>query len=53
MQAIPDFMLVFTTSTQHAPTGIYLNKHLNNVHLHPIIFALYSTTTNPHSIILK
>jgi hypothetical protein len=52
-RAIPDFMLTFTTSTQHATNGIYLNKHLNNVHLHLTIAALYSTSTNPHSIILK
>jgi hypothetical protein len=51
--AIPDFMLTFTTSTQHATKGIHLNKHLNNVHQHPIIAALYSTTTNPHSINLN
>jgi hypothetical protein len=44
-RAIPDFMLTFTTSTQHATNGIYLNKQLNNVHLHPTIAALYSTTT--------
>ena len=30
---IPDFMLTFTTSTRHTTNGIYLNKHLNNVHL--------------------
>jgi hypothetical protein len=46
-------MLAFTSSTQHATNRIYLNKHLNNVHLHPTISALYSMTTNPHSIILK
>ena len=38
---IPDFMLTFTTSTRHATNGIYLNKHLNNVYLHPTITALY------------
>jgi hypothetical protein len=52
-QAIPDFMLAFTSSTRHATKGIYLNKHLNNVHIHSTIPVLYSTTTNPHSIILK
>jgi hypothetical protein len=52
-RAIPDFMLVFTSSTRHATNGIYLNKNLNNVHLHPTISALYSMTANPHSIILK
>jgi hypothetical protein len=52
-RAIPDFMLTFSTSTQHATNRIFLNKHLNNVHLHPTISALYSTTTNPHSLILK
>jgi hypothetical protein len=46
-------MLTFTTSIRHATNGIYLNKHLINVHIHPTIAALYSTTTNPHSIILK
>jgi hypothetical protein len=51
--AIPDFMLTLTTSTQHAANRIYLNKHLNNVHIHPTIAALYSTNTNPHSLILK
>jgi hypothetical protein len=40
-RAIPDFMLTFTTSIRHATNGIYLNKHLNNVHLHPTITALY------------
>ena len=44
-------MLTFTSFT--ATNGIYLNKHLNNVHLYPTIAALYSTTTNPHSLILK
>jgi hypothetical protein len=39
--AIPDFMLTFTTSTRHATNGIHLNKHLNNVHLHPTIATLY------------
>jgi hypothetical protein len=34
-RAIPDFMLTFTTSTRHVTNGIYLNKHLNNVHLDP------------------
>ena len=43
----------FTASTRHATNGIYLIKHLNNVHLHPTIAALYSTTNNPHSLILK
>jgi hypothetical protein len=52
-RAIPDFMLTFTTSTRHTTNGIYLNKHLNNDHLNPTIAALYSTTTNPHSLILK
>jgi hypothetical protein len=52
-RAIPDFMLTFTTSTRHATNRIFLHKHLNNVHLHPTISALYSTTTNPHSLILK
>ena len=37
---IPDFMLTFTTSTPHATNRIHLNKHLNNVHLHPIMAAL-------------
>ena len=46
-------MITFTTSTRHATNGIYLNKYLNSVHLHSTIVALYSTTTNPHSIILK
>ena len=50
-RAIPDFMLTFTTSTRHATNRMYLNKHLNNVHLHPTIAALYSTNTNPHSLI--
>ena len=40
-------------STRHATSGIFLNKHLNNVHIHPTISALYSTTTNPHSLILR
>ena len=40
-RAIPDFMLTFTTSIRHTTNGIYLNKHLNNVHLHPTIAALY------------
>ena len=55
IRAIPDFMLTFTftASTRHATNGIYLIKHLNNVHLHPTIAALYSTTNNPHSLILK
>jgi hypothetical protein len=52
-RAIPDFMLTLTTSIRHATNGIYLNKQLNNVHLHPTIAALYSITTNPHSLILK
>ena len=52
-RAIPDFILTFTTSTRHATKGIYLNKHLNNVHLHPTIAELYSTTNNTESIILK
>jgi hypothetical protein len=51
--AIPDFILTFTTSTRHVTNIIYLNKHLNNVYLHPTISALYSTRTNPHSLILK
>jgi hypothetical protein len=38
--AIPDFMLTFTTSTPHSTNRIHLNKHLNNVHLHPIMAAL-------------
>jgi hypothetical protein len=46
-------MLTFTTSTHHATNGIHLNKHLNNIHLHPTIAALYSTTTDPHSTMLK
>ena len=52
-RAIPDFILTFTTSTRHATRGIHLNKHLNNVHLHPTIAELYSTTINPDSLILK
>jgi hypothetical protein len=52
-RAIPDFMLTFTTSTRHATNGIYLNKHLNNIHLDPTIATLYSTITNPLSLILK
>jgi hypothetical protein len=52
-RAIPDFMLAFTSSTRHATNGIYLNKYLNNLHLHLTFSALYSTTTKPHSIILK
>jgi hypothetical protein len=40
-------------STRHATSGIFLNKHLNNVHCHSTMSALYSTTTNPHSLILK
>jgi hypothetical protein len=52
-RAIPDFMLTFTTSTRHATNGIHLNKHLNNVLLHHTISALYSTHTNPHSLILQ
>jgi hypothetical protein len=40
-RAIPDFMLTFTTSTRHATSGIYPNKHLNNIHLHPTIPALF------------
>ena len=35
------------------PCGIHLNKHLNNVHLHPTITELYSTANNPDSLILK
>ena len=46
-------MLTFTTSTQHTTNGIYLNKHLNNVYLHPAIAPLYSTTNNLRSLILK
>ncbi len=52
-RSIPDFMLTFTTSTRHATNGIYLSKHLNNVYLYPTIAALYSTNTNPQSLILK
>ena len=52
-RAIPDFMLTFTTSTRHATTGIHLNRHLRNVHLHHTISALYSIDTNPHSLILQ
>jgi len=52
-RAIPDFMLNFTTSTRHATSGIHLNKHLKNVHLHKTISDLYSTHTNPHSLILQ
>jgi hypothetical protein len=51
-RVIPDFMLTFTSSTRHAPNEIYVNIHLNNAHLHPTISALFSTTTNPHSLIL-
>jgi hypothetical protein len=53
-RAIPDSMLTFSSFTRHTTNGIYLNKHLNNVHLYPTIAALYySTTTSPHSLILK
>jgi hypothetical protein len=52
-RAIPNFMLNFTTSTRHATNGIHLNKHLQNVHLHHTISALYSTHTNPHSLTLQ
>jgi hypothetical protein len=52
-EAIPDFLLTFTTSTRHATNGIHLNKHLHNVHLHHTISALYSIDTNPHSLILQ
>ena len=52
-RAIPDFLLTFTTSTRHATTGIHLNKHLHNVHLHHTISALYSIDSNPHSLILQ
>ncbi len=52
-RAIPDFILTFTTSTRHASKEIHLNKHLNNIHLHPTIAELYSTTNNPDSLILK
>jgi hypothetical protein len=41
--AIPNFVLTFTTSTQHATgSGIYLNKQLNNVQLHPTPPFLHS-----------
>ena len=52
-RAVPDFMLTFTASTRHATAGIHLNKHLQNVHLHHTISALYSTNANPHSLILQ
>ncbi len=46
-------MLTFTTSTCQATKGIYLNKHLANILLHPTLFDLYSLNRNPTSLILQ
>jgi hypothetical protein len=51
--AIPDFMLIFTTSTPQVTKGIYLNKHLANPLLHTTLSDLYSLDRNPTSLILQ